>query len=111
MESRIAAMKKYVWKFNVIVFHSFFSIFARQFVKDIFSLFLPKELYRQFYVLVASASIVLLVYCWKPMPAVVWELKSPLSYAIWGTYNREEYSSEWTFIIGGVKVGPRYDQQ
>lgn len=65
------------------------SLFARQWVKDVFSVVfkMPPCLYRQFYFIQSSFFVFLLCYCWTPQPTVVWDVQfAPIRYTLYGTY-------------------------
>ena len=49
---------------------------ARRGVKRVLTAVVPSALERSTYVLVASASVLLLVGCWRAMPSVVWSVES-----------------------------------
>jgi len=67
------------------------SVMARQSFKAWWTQFVPKPVERSTYVLLASLSLLLLFWQWRPMPAVLWEVQDPdlavtlvtLSFAGW----------------------------
>ncbi|MBR0736578.1 isoprenylcysteine carboxylmethyltransferase family protein [Bradyrhizobium liaoningense] len=67
------------------------SVMARQGFKTWWTQFVPKPIERSTYVLLASLSLLLLFWQWRPLPAVVWEVQNPdlavtvvtLSFAGW----------------------------
>lgn len=67
------------------------SVMARQGFKTWWTQFVPKPVERSTYVLLASLSLLLLFWQWRPLPAVVWEVQNPdlavtvvtLSFAGW----------------------------
>ncbi|RXG88904.1 methanethiol S-methyltransferase [Bradyrhizobium zhanjiangense] len=67
------------------------SVMARQSFKAWWTQFVPKPVERSTYVLLASLSLLLLFWQWRPMPAVIWEVQDPdlavmlvtLSFAGW----------------------------
>lgn len=65
------------------------SVFARQWVKDVFSVIfkLSPSLYRQFYFFQSSFFIFLLCYGWSPQPTAVWDVQfTAIRYALYGKY-------------------------
>ena len=59
------------------------SVMARPWFKDAFARMLPPTAERSTYVLVASLSLALLAWEWRALPAVVWSVSPPASYALW----------------------------
>ncbi|KRQ14549.1 methanethiol S-methyltransferase [Bradyrhizobium sp. DASA03076] len=67
------------------------SVMARQRFKAWWTQFVPKPVERSTYVLLASLSLLLLFWLWRPLPSVVWDVASPdlavtlvtLSFAGW----------------------------
>ncbi|MGL3106226.1 methanethiol S-methyltransferase [Bradyrhizobium sp. BR 1432] len=67
------------------------SVMARQSFKAWWTQFVPKPVERSTYVLLASLSLLLLFWQWRPLPAVIWEVQDPdlavtlvtLSFAGW----------------------------
>ncbi|MCK1547373.1 isoprenylcysteine carboxylmethyltransferase family protein [Bradyrhizobium sp. 147] len=67
------------------------SVMARQSFKAWWTQFVPKPVERSTYVLLASLSLLLLFWQWRPLPSVVWEVQDPdfavtlvtLSFAGW----------------------------
>ncbi|MEZ2144275.1 methanethiol S-methyltransferase [Bradyrhizobium sp. DN5] len=67
------------------------SVMARQSFKAWWTQFVPKPVERSTYVLLASLSLLLLFWQWRPLPAVMWEAQDPdlavtlvtLSFAGW----------------------------
>src|SRR6516165_9785151 len=67
------------------------SVMARQRFKAWWTQYVPKPIERSTYVLLASLSLLLLFWQWRPLPAVVWEIQNPdvaativtLSFAGW----------------------------
>ncbi|WP_165405217.1 methanethiol S-methyltransferase [Bradyrhizobium genosp. SA-3] len=67
------------------------SVMARQGFKAWWTQFVPKPVERSTYVLLASLSLLLLFWQWRPLPAVIWEVQDPdlavtlvtLSFAGW----------------------------
>ncbi len=62
------------------------SVMARSWFKDGFARLLPPTAERSTYVLVASLSLALLAWQWRALPAVVWSVSPPASYALWTVY-------------------------
>jgi protein-S-isoprenylcysteine O-methyltransferase Ste14 len=54
------------------------SVMARRQFKDWWTQYVPKSVERSTYVLLASLSLVLLFWQWRPIPAVVWEITNPV---------------------------------
>jgi protein-S-isoprenylcysteine O-methyltransferase Ste14 len=54
------------------------SVMARQSFKRGWTKIVPKSAERSTYVLVTTAVLVALFYCWTPMPAIVWAVNDPL---------------------------------
>ncbi|MCP3475263.1 isoprenylcysteine carboxylmethyltransferase family protein [Bradyrhizobium sp. CCGUVB1N3] len=67
------------------------SVMARQQFKAWWTQFVPKHVERSTYVLLASLSLLLLFWQWRPLPAIIWDVQDPdvaativtLSFAGW----------------------------
>src|SRR3954463_14322929 len=61
------------------------SVMARRQFKEWWTQYVPKSVERSTYVLFASLALVLLFWQWRPIPAVLWQVKDPqLALAITG---------------------------
>ncbi len=54
---------------------------ARQGFKKLFAAFASPALERSTYVLLASLSLILLFWQWRPITSIVWEIETPMAYA------------------------------
>ncbi|WP_339027768.1 methanethiol S-methyltransferase [Bradyrhizobium symbiodeficiens] len=54
---------------------------ARQGFKKLFAAFASPALERRTYVLLASLSLILLFWQWRPITSIVWEIETPMAYA------------------------------
>lgn len=63
------------------------SLLARKRFKNWLSQWLPAAFERSLYVLVASATLALLIWQWRPLPAVVWEVEAAgATRLLWGIF-------------------------
>ncbi len=62
------------------------SIMARRGFKRVWTQLVPKHLERPTYVLAATLALILLLWQWRPMPDIVWELTGPVAMVLTITY-------------------------
>jgi methanethiol S-methyltransferase len=62
------------------------SVMARQGFKRAWTRIVPPPVERSVYVLVTSAVLMLLYAFWRPLPAPIWSVGAPFSYALWGLF-------------------------
>jgi protein-S-isoprenylcysteine O-methyltransferase Ste14 len=63
------------------------SVMARPAFKRWWTRFVPQPLERSVYVLIANLSVILLIWQWRPLGPVVWDLHHPLARAVaWGGF-------------------------
>jgi protein-S-isoprenylcysteine O-methyltransferase Ste14 len=68
----------------IAVFGVSHSVLARPAAKRVLSMVLPAAAERSTYVVIASASLALLVWQWQAQPQIVWHLGTPaIRYAVW----------------------------
>jgi methanethiol S-methyltransferase len=58
------------------------SVMARKPFKQWWTQFIPKSVERSTYVLLASLSLLLLFWQWRPLPAIVWQIEDPEMVAV-----------------------------
>eukprot|EP00731_Ephydatia_muelleri_P016406 Em0009g830a len=58
------------------------SLMPRDSVKAVLHYIIPQRIYRQVYVIMVCSILALLVYCWQPIPSIVWEVKNPILHVI-----------------------------
>jgi protein-S-isoprenylcysteine O-methyltransferase Ste14 len=54
----------------------------------------PAHVERSTYVLVATMTLALLVWQWRPVPAVVWDVSGPARLLVWSTY-----AAGWAWVL------------
>jgi methanethiol S-methyltransferase len=55
------------------------SVMARRSFKQWWTAFIPKAIERSVYVLLASLAVLLLIWQWRPIPAIIWNVADPTS--------------------------------
>jgi protein-S-isoprenylcysteine O-methyltransferase Ste14 len=63
------------------------SIMARPAFKQVWTRFVPKEIERSTYVLVSNLMLALLMWQWRAMPGVIWDIQNPVGRgALWALF-------------------------
>ncbi|KMS60222.1 membrane protein [Novosphingobium barchaimii LL02] len=79
----------------IILFAVQHSVMARPGFKTVWTRILPQPIERSFYVLAASAALIVLMVLWRPIPAVVWSLGSPL----WAWLSWALFVTGWLIVL------------
>ena len=70
------------------------SVMARQGFKRAWTRIVPPQLERSFYVLAASAALIVMFLFWRPIPAVVWEVGGTAEMILWLLF-----ASGWLIVL------------
>jgi protein-S-isoprenylcysteine O-methyltransferase Ste14 len=71
------------------------TIMARQSFKRVWTRIVPKSAERSTFVLATTAVLIALFYYWTPLPAIVWQVESPL----WTAVLMALFASGWALVL------------
>jgi protein-S-isoprenylcysteine O-methyltransferase Ste14 len=81
------------------------SIMARPWFKRWWTRFVPASIERSTFVLAATLALALLLWQWRPLPAVVWSVESAWAHAaLWG-----QYGFGWLMVVGSTFLIDHFD--
>ncbi len=75
------------------------SLMARPWFKERWTRLVPEPVERSTYVLLAGVALVVLMWGWRPLPGVVWEIEGVLAWVLWAVY-----LGGWLFMLAATEM-------